>query len=121
VKDAIKNDLAERLDSFSILVDDFSIVNFDFSSEFNRAIEAKQVAEQNALKAKNDLDRIKIEAEQKIAAAQAEAEAIRIQAEAITQQGGRDYVQLQAIERWNGQLPAQMIPGATVPFIDLTK
>lgn len=81
----------------------------------------KQVAQQSALKAENDLKRIQVEADQRIAQAKAEAEAIKIQAQAITQQGGRDYVQLQAIEKWNGKLPDQMIPGGTVPFLDLSK
>ena len=49
-----------------------------------------------------------------------EAEAIKIQAEAITQQGGRDYVNLKAVEKWDGKLPTQMIPNATMPFINLT-
>ena len=51
----------------------------------------------------------------------AQAETIRIQAEAINSQGGTDYVALQAIKQWNGVLPVQMIPGGTVPFINLTK
>ena len=51
----------------------------------------------------------------------AEAKAIQIKAQAVTQQGGKDYVQLQAIEKWDGKLPTQMVPGATVPFINLTR
>jgi hypothetical protein len=66
------------------------------------------VAQQTALKAENDLTRIKTEAEQRIA-----------QAQAITQQGGRDYVNLKAIEKWDGKLPQQMIPGSAVPFINV--
>ena len=56
----------------------------NFSPEFNKAIEAKQTGVQNALKAKNVLERTKIEAEQRIV--QAQAEAIRIQAEAVRSQ-----------------------------------
>ena len=119
LKDAIKKEVSIKLDGKYIIVDEFSIVNLDFSKEYNRAIEQKQVAEQNALKAENDLKRVEFEAEQRVAQAKAEAEAIRIQAEAITQQGGRDYVNLKAVEKWNGQLPTQMIPGGTVPFISL--
>lgn len=121
VKEEIKKQLFERLNGRHIVVDDISIVNFDFSDVYEQAVEAKQVAQQQALKADNDLQRIKKEAEQRVAQAKAEAEAIRIQAEAITQQGGRDYVQLKAIEKWNGILPSHMIPGATVPFLDLSK
>ena len=61
----IKNLLKARLAQYNILVDDFSIVNFSFSAQFTQAIENKQTAEQNAFKAERDLQRIKIEAEQK--------------------------------------------------------
>ena len=120
LRNAIKEELSKKLDGRHIIVDELSIVNLDFSNEYNKAIEQKQVAEQNALKAENDLKRVEFEAEQRVAQARAEAEAIRIQAEAITSQGGRDYVNLKAIEKWSGILPTQMIPGSTVPFINLT-
>ncbi len=120
VKEEIKTELINRLGTYFV-VTDFSLVNFSFSQEYEKAIEEKQIAEQMALKAKNDLDRIKLEADQRIAQAKGEAEAIKIQAEAITQQGGQAYVDLQAIAKWDGKLPVQMIPNAAVPFIDLTK
>ncbi len=99
VKDEIKNELMKRLSNY-FLVDEFSIMDFEFSEEYEKAVEAKQVAQQNALKAENDLTRIKTEADQRIAQAKGEAEAIKIQAQAITQQGGKDYVSLQWIEAW---------------------
>lgn len=99
----------------------YSIVNESFTPEYEKAIEQKQIAQQDAEKAENELKKVKIEAEQRVAQAKAEAEAIKIQAEAIQSQGGSDYVQLQAIAKWNGALPAQMVPGSTVPFINLTK
>ena len=64
VSDAMKLTLTERLLANNIAVDAFSIVGFSFSKIFMEAIESKQTAEQLALKAKRDLDRIKIEAEQ---------------------------------------------------------
>ena len=119
VRDNIKSDLVIRLSKEYINVTELSIVNFDFSQSFNQAIEAKVTAEQNALAAKNKLEQVKFEKDQRIAQAQGEAEAIRIQAQAITQQGGENYVQLKAVEKWNGVLPVQMIPNATVPFLNL--
>lgn len=97
-----------------------NVVNIDFSTSFNKAIEEKVTAEQNALAAKNKLEQVKFEAEQRVASATAEAEAIKIQANAINSQGGADYVQLKAIEKWSGMLPQQMIPGSAVPFINLS-
>jgi regulator of protease activity HflC (stomatin/prohibitin superfamily) len=118
VKDDIKKSLTERLQKEFIIVDEFSIVNFDFSQSFNQAIEAKVTAEQNALAAKNKLEQVKYEKEQRIAEAQGEAEAIRIQAQAIQNQGGAEYVNLKAIEKWNGILPTQLLSN-TVPFIEI--
>jgi regulator of protease activity HflC (stomatin/prohibitin superfamily) len=120
VKDEIKRQLFERLSTKYIIIDDFSIVNFDFSATYEKAVEQKQVAQQNALTEKNNLEKINYIADQRIAQAEAEAKAIQIQAQAITQTGGKDYVQLKAVEKWNGQLPQNMIPGGTVPFLDLT-
>ena len=79
VSEEMRAALTERLKANNITVDAFSIVAFSFSRVFTEAIESKQTAEQLALKAKRDLDRIKVEAEQKIAAARAEAEALRLQ------------------------------------------
>jgi regulator of protease activity HflC (stomatin/prohibitin superfamily) len=117
--DDIKTLLGERLQSKGIIIDAFSILNFDFSDTYEAAIEAKQAGQQNALKAENELERVKMEAEQRVAQAKAEAEAIRIQAEAVTSQGGEDYVQLQAILKWDGKLPTTLVPGSAVPFITL--
>ncbi len=121
VKDELKKALQINLAKNNILLDDIFITDFKFSTEFDKAIESKVTAEQRALESKNKLEQVKYEAEQRVTKAKAEAESIKIQAQAITQQGGKDYVQLKAIEKWDGKLPAQMIPNATVPFLDLTK
>ena len=104
-RDSVKQEIAiglrTSLANYNINVEDIQITSFSFSKAFDEAIEAKQ----NVVKAKNDLDRIKVEAEQKITMAQAEAETIRIQAQAIKEQGGEEYVKMKAIEKWNGVLP----------------
>jgi regulator of protease activity HflC (stomatin/prohibitin superfamily) len=119
VKDKIDQMLRERLLSKNIIVETVSITHFDFSKNFNEAIEAKVTAEQNALAAKNKLEQVKYEAEQTVTKAKGEAEAIKIQAEAIQVQGGKDYVQLKAIEKWNGVMP--YYTGGALPFIDISK
>lgn len=118
VKEEIASGLRRALVNYNVIVEDIQITNFSFSKAFDDAIEAKQTAEQNALKAKNDLDRIKVEAEQKITMAQAEAETIRIQAQAIKEQGGEEYVKMKAIEKWDGTLP-QYTGGGAIPFINV--
>jgi regulator of protease activity HflC (stomatin/prohibitin superfamily) len=119
IRTEIKDLLKARLLDYHISVVDVSIVNFKFSAQFTQAIENKQTAEQMALKASRDLDRIKIEAQQKIAAAQAEAESLRLQRQNIT----TDLVELrrieamqEAIRKWNGVLP--QVTGGAMPFID---
>ncbi len=111
--------LTLRLLASNISVDAFSIISFSFSQTFTDAIEAKQTAEQNALKAKRDLDRIKVEAEQTIAAATAEAEALRLQKMNISPdliELRKIEANLKAIEKWNGILPSVTGAGA-IPFI----
>jgi regulator of protease activity HflC (stomatin/prohibitin superfamily) len=112
VRDDVKEMLAQRLREFNIILDEFNIIDFAFSDEFNKAIEAKQTAEQNALKARRDLDRIKIEAEQTVTRAKAEADAQRLQSVTITP----ILLQLRAIEKWNGIMP--QVTGGALPFID---
>lgn len=120
VRHEIKKLLNERLNSYNILVDDFSIVNFAFSKQFTQAIEAKQAAEQLALKAQRDLERVKIEAEQKVAQARAEAEALRLQKENVTPELVKlrqIEAAMRAIEKWDGHLPR--VTASAVPFIDV--
>ncbi|HMK50248.1 MAG TPA: prohibitin family protein [Thermodesulfovibrionales bacterium] len=120
VRSEIKELLKQRLVTYNIVVDDFSIVNFAFSQQFTQAIESKQTAEQLALKAQRDLERIKIEADQKVASAKAEAEALRLQKENVTPQLIRlrqIEASLKAIEKWDGHMPK--VTSGTVPFIDV--
>lgn len=121
VKNQIQDLLRSHLANAHLRLIETYITDFDFSPEFSRAIEAKQIAEQDALKAKRDLDRIKIEAEQKVAQARAEAEGLRLQREAITAQLlelRKIEAQKLAIEKWNGVLPQTMM-GDAVPFINM--
>lgn len=121
VSEAMRRNLMDRLIVNNIAVDAFSIVIFSFSKIFTEAIESKQTAEQLALKAKRDLDRIKIEAEQKITAARAEAESLRLQRANISPdliELRRIEANMKAIEKWNGILP-QVTGGGAIPLIGL--
>ncbi|MEA3429760.1 MAG: prohibitin family protein [Nanoarchaeota archaeon] len=120
VRDDIKNLLSEHLKKYYIVVDDFNIVNFQFSEEFDKAIEAKVTAEQLKLKAERDLQRIEIEKQQKITQAEAEAEALRLQKAVISPeliQLRQIEMQMMAIEKWNGVMPEAT---SGMPFIDVT-
>lgn len=117
VKEQIKANLAERLLQNFIIVDEFNIIDFSFSSAFNDAIEAKVTAEQLKLKAERDLERIKIEADQKIAEAEGKAIAIRIEAQALLQNA--KVVELRWIEKWDGKVPTYW--GEASPFIGINR
>lgn len=105
IKAKIKDALIEKVSNV-ILITDVSITNVDFSDSFDQAVENKVKAEQEALQAKANLEKSKLE-----------AEAIKAQAEAIKNSGGSEYVQLKAIEKWNGVLPANT--GGAIPFINV--
>jgi regulator of protease activity HflC (stomatin/prohibitin superfamily) len=111
----IKAGLETRLSKYNIIVDDFSIKDFQFSATFAKAIESKQEAEQLALKAERDLQRIKIEAEQQIATAKAEAETLRLKNNSVSPL----MIQLNAIEKWDGKLPQYMLGNNSLPFINI--
>ena len=78
VGDLMREALAEKIGPYGFDIEVFNITSFEFSEEFNAAIEAKQTAQQNALKAEQDLARIKVEAQQQIEQARAEAESYRL-------------------------------------------
>lgn len=118
VSERIRVEASTKMAQYDISVSSISLVNFGFSAEYQKAIEAKVIATQSKLKADADLERIKVEAQQAIAKAKGEAEAIAIQAQAINSQGGASFVQLKAIEKWDGKLPTTNA-GGTVPFINL--
>ena len=69
VRDLMEEKLSARVKDNHINVTKFNIVNFEFSKSFNEAIEQKQTAEQEALRAGNELKRIEVEADQEIAEA----------------------------------------------------
>jgi prohibitin 2 len=115
----ILNHVRQKVAPFDIDVQGISLVNFGFSPEYQKAIEAKVIATQQKQKAEQDLERIKVEAMSRIAQAEGEAKAIAIQASAIQNQGGAAYVQLKAIEKWDGNLPNVM--SGAVPFINVGK
>jgi regulator of protease activity HflC (stomatin/prohibitin superfamily) len=121
VRETMKSSLKDKLSSRGIIIEEVSIINFDFSKSFNEAIESKVTAEQNALAAKNKLEQVKYEAEQTIAKAEAEAEALRLKKQSITQelvqlsqievQSKALDVQLKYIEKWNGITPTTLLQG----------
>ena len=128
VRAGIENLLKEKLQMYNINVQSVSIVSFDFSSQFNAAIESKVTAEQLKQKADNDLQRIKVEADQvraaangqadaKVALAQAEATQVRLVQEQLKQ--SPQYVQYIMANRWNGVVSLVTGSQGSIPVVDV--
>lgn len=90
-------------------VEDIVIRNIDLSSELERAIEAKMVAEQQAAQARFTQVQTEVEAETAIIRARGEAEAIKERGEALKLNPA--FLRLQIVEKWNGKSPL-VVPGA---------
>jgi len=118
--------LGDNLSRYHIIVDDIYFANIRFSTGYEGAVEAKQVAQQQVETQKQVLAQREIEAQQKVATAKGEAESILVVAqgqakanEALSHSISPILVQYKGIEKWNGILP--QVSGGAVPFIDVTK
>lgn len=116
VGDEVKSALDAKLNSYGIYIEKFNIVNFDFSAEFNNAIEAKQVAEQNLLKTETEQKQAitiaEAEAKKKVIAAEANANAILAEAEAQAEANrlleaslSDKVIAYEQIAKWDGVMP----------------
>lgn len=101
VKANVDEALTTRLAAYHIVVDDISLVHVHFSERFREAVEAKQVAEQEAKRAEFIAIKAIREAEAKLNLAQGEAAANQLLQGTLTP----DLLQRQALEKWNGNLP----------------
>jgi len=99
LKKDVYDELRNRLEKYGIVVDDVSITNFKFSDSFAKAIEDKQVAQQNAERAKFNLD-----------AAQTDAQAQAAQAQTLSD----NYLRKLAIDKWDGKMPSTVGGDGTV-------
>ena len=118
--------LGDNLSRYHVIVDDIYFANIRFSSEYEGAIEAKQVAQQQVETQRQVLAQREIEAQQKVATAKGEAESILVVAQgqakandALSRSISSILVQYKSVEKWNGVLP--QVSGGAVPFIDLGK
>ena len=101
LKSEVEERFTEKVKDSGVIVKSLSLTNHDFSDEYNKAIEAKKVAEQGALKAKYDLERVTLEAEAQ-----------------LKKQKSLNSMVLQekAIDKWDGKMP-QYFSGKELPFI----
>ncbi|BAY90998.1 MULTISPECIES: prohibitin family protein [unclassified Tolypothrix] len=115
LKEEIDSNLKNRLSAYGLMVDDVSLVNFSFSPEFSKAIESKQIAEQEAKQAEFIAKKATQEAQAEINRAKGQAEAQRLQRQTLT----AELLQKQAIEKWDGRFPTVMGGNGSVPLINI--
>ena len=101
VKAAVDECLTLRLLTYHIAVDDISLVHVHFSQRFSDAVEAKQIAEQEAKRGEFLALKAVKEAEAKVNLAKGEAEVQRLLQDNLTP----ELLERQAIEKWDGKLP----------------
>ena len=124
-----------------IIIESVQIENIDFSNVYEDSIEARMLAEVEVQKVKQNAEREKVQAEIAVIQAQAQADsqlaqakaaaeatrlrgdaeaaAIRAKADALRDNAG--LIALTQAEKWDGKLPTTMIPGTTVPFMDMAQ
>lgn len=129
ISDGLVDGLNQKLNDIGLFVTDVNIINFDFSEAFITAIEEKQVAQQQLLKAETEkqtrITNAEAEAEAMKVQAEAEAEALRIKSEAeatanraITASLTPELIDYRKIEKWNGELP--IVTGGSGTFLDIS-
>lgn len=91
----VRRELVERAQDFNLILDDVSITELSFGKEYTAAVEAKQVAQQEAQRAAFIVEKAKQERQQKIVQAEGEAEAAKMLGEAIGRNPG--YLKLRKI------------------------
>jgi regulator of protease activity HflC (stomatin/prohibitin superfamily) len=112
VRDQVQAQIVAALNQYKVTVQGVNITNFQFSADYAKAIEQKQVAQQKAQQAEYDLARVKVQAQQEIAQAQGQAQAQKLLQMTLTP----EIIQLKAVEKWNGVLP-QVTGNGAIPFI----
>lgn len=145
----IEEILTDLLEKYNIVIVGTSIEDLDFTDAFTNAVEAKQVAQQNKLRAETEQAQATMEeqaraeraiiaanadAEMAVIAANADLEVVKIQAEASLFAGQReaemnqriaealsnDLIHYYWIKQWNGQLPSTMLGDGTNIMLDFT-
>ena len=104
--------LGAKIKEYGVAVQGFNVINFSFSEEFNRAIESKQVAQQNLIRIRTEQEELVVKAEAQAKAAEANAKAVLVAAEAQAEANQKlaesitpNLVEYEKIKKWDGKLP----------------
>lgn len=116
VRGTAQTEITDGLKPRHVTVTKLDLTNLDFDDQYEKAVEEKVVAIQDAAKAKNKTVQIEEEAKQKVASAKAEAEAMRIKTQALAQ--SKSLVEYEIAQKWDGKLPQYMF-GNSMPLLNL--
>lgn len=136
---SITETLSNTLSAHGINIVLVNITDIDYSDAYERAVEAKQVAQQDAQREKNETLKIKEKSEQEVVKAEAEARVVKIKAEADALaieikakaeaqsiemrnkalESSKSLIEYTLAQQWDGKLPVQMLGSSPVPFINI--
>ena len=122
-----------------VMIDSVQVENIDFSDAYEQAVEARMTAQVEVQKQEQNLQQEKIKADIAVTQAKGRADSVKAEADAsayktkVEGEAAADaikaragalannplLVELTKAERWNGELPTSMIPGSTVPFLEI--
>ena len=135
-------DVAHAISSVTdgpVMIDSVQVENIDFSDAYEQAVEARMTAQVEVQKQEQNLQQEKIKADIAVTQAQGRANSVKAEADAsayktkvegeATAEAIKNraaalannplLVELTKAEKWDGQLPTSMIPGSTVPFLEI--
>jgi regulator of protease activity HflC (stomatin/prohibitin superfamily) len=111
---AITDSLAQK----NVVVTSFALTDIQFSDNFDKAVEAKVIAQQNAVQEQNRTEQVKQQAQQVVIRATSEAQSMKIRADALSQNA--KLVSWEAVQKWDGHLPNYMLNNSTLPFLNVS-
>lgn len=133
------SDAISRVTDGPVIIDSVQVENINFSQAYEQAVEARMTAQVEVQKQEQNLQQEKIKADIAVTQAKGRADSVKAEADAsayrtkIEGEATADAIKLRAAalsdnpllveltkaEKWNGQLPTSMIPGSTVPFLNI--
>lgn len=124
VSEKIQETLSKKIVSKGFNITDFNLTNIDFSNEYNKAIEAKAVKQQEVSTAQAELEKQKIQNQKEIEMAEKDAKVMELQNAQITDKTldlKKLEVQEELIKKWNGQLPTTILSDDILSIFNINK
>ncbi|MFA5858490.1 MAG: prohibitin family protein [Elusimicrobiota bacterium] len=117
VKQKITEALKLKLENYYVILEDVNIMDIDFSPEFNKVVEEKQIEEQKIKTAEYRRQQAEQDKQRVILEGQGEAEKQRL----LKVNTSKEVIDLKWIEKWDGKLPVTMLGSNSVPMVNLGK